>query len=291
MGKTRIEWTDASWNPIVGCTEISPGCANCYAARLAATRLRNTPQYKGLAVLHKIGQTVVCDHRTRWTGEVRFLPERLKEPLHWKKPLRIFVCDMGDLFHENVADDCVEQVFYTIANCPQHTFQILTKRADRMLSWFKREWTVAGVMDPPYPNVWLGTSVENQHFADARLEAMRELAALGWLTWVSYEPALDGVNWIGWQFLRWMVSGGESGPQARPSHPDWHRYTRDYCIQQGIPYFFKQWGEWVHPDLFTYVRCHEVRGAFRRVGKKAAGRLLDGRTWDEFPTVPKIRET
>src|SRR5580704_10354748 len=128
MGKTSIEWTDASWNPIVGCTEISPGCANCYAARLAATRLKNTPQYKGLAGTDGFplpGESATPRVRPIWTGEVRFLPERLQEPLHWRAPRRIFVCDMGDLFHERVEDEWIEKVFDTIYKCPQHTFQIL----------------------------------------------------------------------------------------------------------------------------------------------------------------------
>src|SRR6267142_1850728 len=129
MGKTSIEWTDASWNPIVGCTEVSPGCANCYAARLAATRLRSTKSYAGLARPY--------GNQSRWNGDVRFLPERLDEPLHWKKPRRIFVCDMGDLFHESVSAGCLFEIFEVIRACPHHTFQILTKRADRMRLWIK----------------------------------------------------------------------------------------------------------------------------------------------------------
>src|SRR5258708_6156201 len=130
MGKTTIEWTDASWNPIVGCTEVSPGCANCYAARLAATRLKNTSQYKGLArnLKSEIQFPGVYPHgipvgriQPRWTGELRFLPKVLEEPLHWRKPRRIFVCDMGDLFHESVEDEWIEKVLTTVCDCPQHT--------------------------------------------------------------------------------------------------------------------------------------------------------------------------
>jgi protein gp37 len=143
MGKTSIEWTDASWNPIVGCTEISPGCANCYAARLAATRLKHHPDYQGLAVIHQDRYVsadkpkVNCSH---WEHDVhvRLLPERLEEPVHWRKPRRIFVCDMGDLFHESAPSYFIAQVFRMMSRCKQHTFQVLTKRADRMHSFCSR---------------------------------------------------------------------------------------------------------------------------------------------------------
>jgi protein gp37 len=230
MGKTSIEWTDASWNPIVGCTEISPGCANCYAARLAATRLRNTPQYQGLAANLKseIQFDAVYPHgipvgkiQPRWTGEVRLLPERLAEPLHWKKPRRIFVCDMGDLFHESVTDREITKVFATILSCPHHTFQILTKRAARMKEWITKH-TPLVFHGPPLPNVWLGVSVENQHFADERIPLLLTTPAA--VRWISAEPLLGPVSGIGTRDfggINWVVCGGESGPNARPMHPDW----------------------------------------------------------------------
>src|SRR5258707_8873561 len=198
MGKTSIEWTDASWNPIVGCTEVSPGCANCYAARLAATRLKGTPAYNGLTRRtefcdeHRLplkdgrcpeckdpdGNTFVLDmqskvlsHGSRWTGEVRFLHERLNEPLHWRKPRRTFVCDMGDLFHESVQDEWLHGIFWTILSCPQHTFQILTKRADRMKEFVTKYYTAkeSGLQNP-LPTVLLGEGVENLHFADETIQ-------------------------------------------------------------------------------------------------------------------------
>ncbi len=325
MGKTSIEWTDASWNPIVGCTEISPGCANCYAARLAATRLRNTPQYKALATLgdqfvdrqpgivHTLARTA-----PRWTGEVRFLPERLEEPLHWRKPRRIFVCDMGDLFHGEVQDEWIDRVYAMVLDCPQHTFQVLTKRAHRMRDYFcnlpadrvRPHLRGMGTLAWPVRNLWLGVSVENQHFADERIPLLLGTPAA--VRWISAEPLLGPVDLK--QFLRrgrldpdpgldWVVCGGESGPNARPMHPDWARSLRNQCVANGVPFFFKQWGEWIHVSqieaalsskeiaalsLNTRVRDTkrgrpELDGIFFALGKKRTGRQLDGSDWSQFP--------
>lgn len=297
MGKTSIEWTDASWNPIVGCTEVSPGCANCYAAKLAGTRLKNIPAYKGLADKRR------GEHR--WIGEVRFLPERLKEPLHWKKPRRIFVCDMGDLFHDEVEHRWLEQIFEVIAKARQHTFQILTKRPQRMKVWMETMFRSG-----PLPNVWLGVSVENQHFADERIPLLLETPAA--VRFISAEPLLgqvdlelaqcscpmripfggrtrhllsckadcrrpdDQTRWA----IDWVICGGESGPGARPMDPDWARSMRRQCQATGVPFFFKQWGSMVQS---------ERTGLVVRTPKKKAGRLLDGREWNEFPNVAAIR--
>lgn len=304
MGKTSIEWTDASWNPIVGCTEVSPGCANCYAARLAASRLRGTQQYGGLAVIQDgdRGPSSVPRH-PRWTGEVRFLSERLEEPLHWKKPRRIFVCDMGDLFHEGVKPEWLHQVLRVIFECPQHTFQILTKRAKRMrelMDGKDGEGRVFGAW--PFRNVWLGVSVENQHFADERIPLLLDTPAS--VHFISAEPLLGPVN-LHFEWLRpgvdWLICGGESGPNARPMHPDWARALRDQCVTAGVPFFFKQWGEWVDPQQnvcalhssgeHNYVAdgrehsegCPNAKQFVVKMGKKKAGRLLDGREWNEFP--------
>jgi protein gp37 len=322
MGKTSIEWTDASWNPIVGCTEISPGCANCYAARLAATRLRNTPQYRDLAVL---------DHeplgsgkwRPHWTGEVRFLPERLEEPLHWRKPRRIFVCDMGDLFHESVEDAWISEVFAIMASCQQHTFQVLTKRPARMQNLISVPFLadtshVKNWPGWPLPNVWLGVSVENQHFADERIPLLLDTPAA--VRWISAEPLLgpvdldseqeNGLHALGCgdvecrrhgcEGIDWVVCGGESGPNARPMHPDWARSLRDQCHAAGVPFFFKQWGQWLHAtqmeaamtsselDLLSRgTRCRDTGHGdlYFKVGKKRAGRQLDGSDWKQFPAV------
>jgi len=290
VGKTSIEWTDASWNPVVGCTEVSPGCANCYAARLASTRLRNTYQYKGLAV--------IGEGSPRWTGELLFLPERLSEPRHWKKPRRIFVCDMGDLFHEKVDITWIDQVFRMIEDCPQHTFQLLTKRAQNMNAYMLGRAAVL-------PNVWLGVSVENQHFADERIPLLLSTPAA--VRWISAEPLLGPIGIRRFLFpaayekpvvgLDWVVCGGESGPNARPMHPDWARGLRDQCVAAGVPFFFKQWGAYVPcPYVPCEICCgkdheHESVGlgsdghvrVMGRVGKHAAGRELDGTDWSQFP--------
>jgi|SRR5882724_1947630 len=296
MGKTSIEWTDASWNPIVGCTEISPGCANCYAARLAATRLRNTPQYKGLATVNNPGEH-------RWTGEVRNVfgidPKVLEEPLHWRTPRRIFVCDMGDLFHESIEFSEIGKIWRTMGKCPQHTFQILTKRPDRMIEFFK--WS--GITWP-LKNIWLGVSVENQHFADERIPLL--LATPAAVRWISAEPLLGPIqcSFIGRGLtevvmhrkdasdpkIDWVVCGGESGTNARPMHPDWARSLRDQCQAAGVPFFFKQWGAWGPPfaagpeeHVGPQFMKTESGDWLTKIGKKKAGRLLDGREWNEFP--------
>jgi protein gp37 len=317
MGKTSIEWTDASWNPIVGCTEVSPGCANCYAARLAATRLRNTPQYKDLAALSGKYDGDVNGVRvsSRWAGQLRFLPERLEEPLHWRQPRKIFVCDMGDLFHESVPAELIAQVFMVMRDCPQHTFQVLTKRPQRMLDIIGHD---SPYSKNPLRNVWVGVSVENQHFADERIPLL--LATPAAVRWISAEPLLGPVNLRDIQgkdylheaklagatiprALDWIVCGGESGPNARPMHPDWARSLRDQCLAAGVPFFFKQWGEWADPrqsvcafhsgGIHDYVAdgrehsegCPNAKSFMVKSGKKAAGRLLDGREWNEFPVV------
>lgn len=337
---THIEWTDATWNPITGCSIVSPGCTNCYAMALAGTRLKNHQSRKGL--------TKQVNGKHVWTGEVRFNAEWLDQPLRWTKPRMIFVCAHGDLFAEGVPDEWIDQVFAVMALCPQHTFQVLTKRPRWMKRYLSDPATVARVYDRvmdmvvvdgakailttrrthdvappgnkvmlglwPLPNVWIGVSVEDQKRADERRHPMAELAAEGWTTWASYEPALGPVDWRGWEFLKWLVSGGESGPDARPSHPDWHRTARDFCAAYGIPYLFKQWGNWIaaldrgreDPDWradysgeFNQTRkdiawlnlaggtgFHGTRfHVMRRVNKSAAGRLLDGVEHNAFPTT------
>lgn len=295
MGKTSIEWTDASWNPIVGCTEVSPGCANCYAARLAASRLAHVPAYQGLATIQTDNKTGGSASRhVRWNGEVRFLSERLTEPQHWKKTRRIFVCDMGDLFHEAVTDEQIKQVWFSMLHAPQHTYQILTKRADRMLQWTKHHYELHGIP----PNVWLGVSVENQHFADERIPLLLQTPAA--VRFLSAEPLLGPIRLhraglgpaapndaAGW--LHWVIAGGESGPHARPMHPAWARSLRDQCQAAGVPFFFKQWGEFAplqptNADHRTFKGVNIGGGELMlRYGKKLSGRLLDGREWNEFP--------
>jgi protein gp37 len=315
---TNIEWTNETWNPLTGCTLVSEGCRNCYAAREAAGRLSHHPAYAGLAV-RRGGRPV-------FTGEVRLHPERLEQPLRWKRPRMIFVNSMSDLFHESVPFGFVDKVFAVMALTPRHTYQILTKRPERMREYLTTRTPhdvasepfatidVAGG-DParwPLPNVWLGTSVEDQASADRRIPHLLETPAA--VRFLSCEPLLGPVDlghylcktWrkgvtIG-RYLDWAIVGGESGPNARPMHPDWARSLRDQCQAVGVPFFFKQWGEWApvnrtsqaSGDIILDPRNGKSRNVaypsiidavMRRVGKRAAGRELDGRTWDEMPAV------
>lgn len=320
---TSIEWTDATWTPIrarrfVGdtekgwperigwhCEHVSPGCKGCYAENMN----RWVGTGRDFKPAHLVHHTVHGDKR----GDVSmFLDEKLLlEPLRWKRPRMIFVCSMTDLAARFVTDDWIISVLAVAALAPRHTFQVLTKRADRLSALLTqpdmgyqvrgRAWSILGrlpkyahegIMQRPWPlpNLWVGTSVEDQRRADERRAPMAALAAQGWLTWVSYEPALSAVDWRGWEFIRWLVSGGESGRDARPSHPDWHRATRDWCAASAVPYTFKQWGMWI--PMMGHAEGVPVRGEkFRHpdgtymgwAGKKAAGRLLDGVTHDGFP--------
>jgi len=299
---TGIEWTDETWNPTTGCTKVSEGCDHCYAERI--TNRFGGPGAFDTVVLH---------------------PDRLDKPLHWRKPRMVFVDSMSDLFHDDVPDYFIVNVFLAMAMSPEHTFQVLTKRPGRMASLLAR-WE-GGKFDQlvGLPNVWLGTSVENQKWADVRIPKLLETPAA--VRFVSAEPLLGPVDvraWFPWQTrayegtipLDWVIVGGESGPDARPMHPDWARSLRDQCQAAGVPYFFKQWGEWAEagPDRATHLlkadgslvtresatrrvpygrdgyttedlvdRGHPYWVRVRRVGKKAAGRELDGRTWDEMP--------
>lgn len=344
---TDIEWArhpktgkGATWNIITGCQIVSPGCTNCYAMKLAGTRLKHHPSREGLTTPGAKGPV--------WTGEIRFNTQWLDQPLGWKVPRGIFVCAHGDLFADGVTDAMLDQIFAVMALRPDHVFYVLTKRPERM-----REYLLAGAEVPiddqtrpgeriataayaiadassranvkiyqglrdrcesgedilPLTNVMLGCSVEDQPRADARVSAMLELSKAGWNTWVSYEPAIGPVDWKEWKFLDWLVSGGESGP--RPTHPDWHRSTRDFCTAIGVPYFFKQWGSW-KPILDRDVEDPDWRAEYSRfsdrgdrvlnlaggfgfhgdrvhimskVGKKAAGRTLDGIEHNAFPEI------
>jgi len=293
---TRIEWAGETWNPITGCTKISAGCANCYAERMA-NRLANMPG-SGYDKENPFG--------------VKFHPGRLDQPLHWKKPRKIFVCSMGDIFHEDVTDSWLDDVFFTAANLArQHTYLVLTKRPQRMYEYFTKKiedgftWR-EGITYVPLPNVWLGVTAENQQAADERIPVLLQTPAAK--RFVSVEPMLGPVSLGGLDFvsniyrpwidypdvmLDWVICGGETGPGARPMHPDWARSLRDQCVSADVPFFFKSLGEyrrWSHVlDEYKgdppppFVDCEGV--LFSRVGKKAAGRLLDGREWSEWPEV------
>jgi protein gp37 len=325
---TKIEWTrnqDGSkgetWNPIVGCSIKSPDCINCYAMKDAWRKgfNPNTPQYHGL--------TEKVNGKAVWNGTLRFVDHKLTEPLKRKKPTTYFVNSMSDLFHEEVADEWIDRVFAVVALSPQHTFQVQTKRAERMREYCSdsdRKFAIGEIIHQdeylhncrpdiatlgwmvarraplqkwPLPNVWLGVSAERQQEADERREPLRALAEQRWLTFVSYEPALGPVDWSGWEFLRWLISGGESGHDARASHPDWHRAARDWCAANDVEFFFKQWGEWApargggrHHQVLRVkekLACPVVMhpdGNVVRVGKKAAGRLLDGKEHNGMPS-------
>jgi protein gp37 len=346
---TSIEWTDATWNPIAGCSIVSPGCTHCYAMRQAARIERMIPSlehYKGLTKPSKAGPV--------WTGKVALAPEKtLLEPLRRRKPTMYFVNSMSDLFHEDVPNEWIDRIFAVMALCPQHTFQVLTKRAERMRRYctpsgplwedfritpqsnvISRVWLHMVAMNPdrdnviarepyaprwPLPNVWLGVSAERQQEADERIPHL--LATPAAVRFVSLEPllgpielwrideeecALRGVGVVrsggmtastpdsppegyddSYPGIDWAIVGGESGrPDARQINADWVRSLRDQCQQAQVPFFFKQWGAW-WPDCQrmndpTVNPAHGIR-----VGKKAAGRLLDGRTWDEMPTPSK----
>lgn len=298
--KGGIVWTDETWNPLRGCSRVSAGCMNCYAETMASRFCGAGQPYEG-----------TINHETRrWSGAIKLVPEHLQDPLRWKRPRRVFVNSMSDLFHESVPDEFIDHVFAVMTLAPQHTFQVLTKRPARMLEYLSKypcwRWLDAGKkIKPPQlgmggivstvrgvlPNVWLGVSVENQEAADERIPLLLQTPAA--VRWVSMEPLLGPVNLIeamgmrepgsrfnGWAELDWVVVGGESGKNVRPMHPDWVRNLRDQCKFAGVPFMFKQWGEW-RPEP---KRPGETSWwAMERVGKRVAGRLLDGVQYDEYP--------
>ena len=299
---TKIEWCEETWNPVTGCTAVSAGCEHCYAKRMA-NRLRGRygyPQDEPFKVtLH---------------------PGRLDKPLHWKKPRHIFVCSMGDLFHRDVPFEFIDRVWTIMLRSPDHTFLVLTKRPERMMEF----WEELGCYydDGVLPNLWLGVSVENQKTADERIPILLQIPAA--VRFVSVEPMLGPVDLIDhlpdWDMpgdspeyttgLDWVICGGESGPGARPMHPDWARQLRDDCVAAGVPFFFKQWGEWAafssvgdDPDPDGRTAMARIDGSvvidwqsepnnvgairLARVGKKKAGRELDNRLWEQYPVRSK----
>ncbi len=419
---TKIEWTDATWNPITGCAVVSPGCTNCYAMLLAGTRLKNHPSRKGL--------TRQVNGKHVWTGEIRFNEQWLDQPLRWTRPRMIFVCAHGDLFAEGVTDNMLDHIFAVMALCPQHTFQVLTKRPERMREYLLSRNGMGnaalckvinaippslgnrkGALEMPLPNVWLGVSVEDQPRADQRIPILLDTPAA--IRWISAEPLLgltdlraflrdawkikqairlwDDFTWPSWvpkkvradiesfwnpdwdrgpnawmrsaienghppagtrgafrtfnqtpiegRFLHawnnigrvitddgavhgvsagtyqsrpsrldWVVVGGESGPCARPMHPDWARDMRDQCASVGVAFLFKQWGEWTDGQnvdrqsgmvetadylnggwYFSRESLTRTDGHIDdepdvyRIGKKRTGRLLDGVLHDAYP--------
>ncbi len=351
--RTSIEWTrgddgspGATWNPVTGCTKVSEGCDHCYAETIAH-RFAGTKAYPN-------------------GFDVTLRPERFDQPLRWQRPRRIFVNSMSDLFHKDVPDEFIARVFAVMALSPQHTFQVLTKRPGRMRSFVQdvckcgrhgpmahlrssMMWAVSkanpdrmlGVPDDaeqqicrvpwPLPNVWLGTSVESQKWADVRIPLLTETPAA--VRFLSCEPLLGPVDLtpcncrgehtsgcarhnfgsltdtqlnareLHYPAIDWVIVGGESGPHARPMHPEWARSLRDQCTGAGIAFHFKQWGEWAPiPEnaeaMFARERLNlSIHGRtasasdpgtpMARCGKRTAGRELDGRTWDEYPEATR----
>ena len=346
MGRTKIEYVTDSWNPIIGCSHAgSPGCDNCYAASLAATRLKHHPRYEGLAEIR--------DGVIQWTDGIRHIGTALYEPLRARKPRRYLVCSMGDLFHEAVAPVFLEEVFAVMAEASQHTFLVLTKRpvamarfAARMMALKEetRNGALWGITWPP-PNVYFGVTVETQAQM-WRVYELRKIVAAG--HWVSAEPCLGPLDFHfgkavcycrgsmsklngpsvepDWEIhgrhcpecnsdrpiieLDLVVLGGETGPGARPMHPDWARKVKNDCVAAGIPFWFKQWGQWrpaecwgeaqystaakhIWPrsetrDTTHFFNLHE--GIMMRVGKKPAGHLLDGEEWNQLPERLRLPE-
>lgn len=243
---SRIEWTEQTWNPTVGCTKISAGCKNCYAENMARRlQAMGTPGYEN-------------------GFQLTLLPQRLQDPLNRKKPTTYFVNSMSDLFHDKVPDEYIEQVFSVIEQTPQHTYQILTKRAARMARFFK------GKTAPK--NAWMGVSVENKKHGVPRINHLRKVSAH--IRFLSVEPLLEDVGALDLTDIHWVIVGGESGPKARPMKQDWAEAVRIQCEQQHVAFFFKQWGGW------------GVDG--KRRAKSANGRLLNGRTWDEMPAAENL---
>ena len=302
---SKIEWTDATWNIITGCSIVSPGCTNCYAMKLAGTRLRNHPSRQGLTDPSAAGPV--------WNGQVRFNEDWIDQPRRWDRPRKIFVCAHGDLFHPSVPDMWIDRVFDVAETIPRHIYQILTKRPERMLRYLEMR-----PQRKPRPHIWLGFSAEDQKRFDERWRHVEPLAWAGWLTWLSAEPLLGQIDATAalWSFrpcpdcpspdpekgisedccrepepadgLKWVVAGGESGPGARPAHPDWFRVLRDDSITADVPFMFKQNGDWVSVSEVEGEGEHYSfpdGATVRRIGKAAAGRTLDGRTWDEFPAM------
>lgn len=336
--RSKIEWTDRTWNPVTGCTKVSPGCDHCYADSIAR-RFAGTPAFPN-------------------GFDLTLRPERLADPLRWTKPSRVFVNSMSDLFHSAVPDDFVADVF-AVMSAGFHVYQVLTKRHGRMRTLLTSDafradverrrnqpgrWTIPGGMEWPLPNVWLGVSVEDQQRADLRIPALIDTPAA--VRFLSCEPLLGHIDlarhlyptacpggcscrrpddadahecgctgpcttsaWRPSAALDWVIVGGESGAGARPMHPAWALHLRDQCTDADVAFFFKQWGNWRadaaagdpwsgDPPTAWLNETGELveeeqalRGGswlgVHRVGKGAAGRMLDRRTWDEFPGGPR----
>lgn len=284
--KTKIEWTESTWNPVSGCDKISDGCKNCYAEKMAKRlQAMGTKGYEN-------------------GFKVTLHPDRLSEPTKRKKPTMYFVCSMGDLFHDDVPFWYIDDIFATMIHNSQHTFQVLTKRPKRMQQYFMRSKELIEEYFPngvtlPAQNIWLGVTAENQEQADNRIPILLDIPATK--RFVSIEPMLSKIDFErlysreSYLFdLDWVICGGETGANARPLHPDWVRNLRDQCQESNVPFFFKQWGEyistvpasykeepsiWMNIDGKTATEEEALKGGswkgFFKVGKKQAGHLID----------------
>jgi protein gp37 len=241
MAESSIEWTEHTWNPVTGCTKLSPGCKHCYAETMARR-------------LHAMG---AAGYENGF--RITLHPERLAQPLARSRPTTYFVNSMSDLFHERVPDEFIERVMSVCARTPHHTYQVLTKRADRLPKFFAQRECPA--------NVWLGVSVEDRHYGVPRIDHLRRTPAA--VRFLSVEPLLADVGPLNLNGIHWVIVGGESGAKARPMKPQWAEAVREQCVAQDVAFFFKQWGAW-GPD------------GVRR-DKKRNGRELGGRRWDQFP--------
>lgn len=340
---TKIQWTEATWNVCVGCTKVSAGCQNCYALRMAV-RLGHNPKipkkdrerYRSTIRETKSGW--------EWSGKVALFEDRLEQPKSWRKPRMVFLCSMSDICHEDVPDWFIEATFnamllngyYGGDYGQKHVFQVLTKRPERLANLLSGNvWRPCAhgalPVAPPNDNgvlperIWMGITAEDQKALDARAYHLWRIPAK--TKWISHEPALGTLDLSARygegqpydppapisEWIDWIVTGGESGPKARPMHPDWARSMRDQCAAVGIPWFFKQWGEWARyngidvPGVRVawvrrdgrYSRNDEEFGAdefwddsgstvMDRVGKKKAGNLLDGKAYQAFPSTEKL---
>ena len=235
---SKIEWTDATWNPVRGCTKVSPGCTHCYAETFAE-RFRGVP-----------------GHPFEFGFDLRLVQEKLGDPIRWSKPKKIFVNSMSDLFHEGVPDDYIEKVCRVMLAANWHTYQVLTKRADRMTALLEGKLREAALA----AHIWWGVSVENRKHGLPRVAKLRNAKPA--VAFLSVEPLLEDLGRFDLRGIHWVIVGGESGPGARPMSSEWVKSIRDQCRKAGVPFFFKQWGG---------------------VRKSQTGRTLDGRTYDEFP--------
>ncbi len=254
MAETQIEWTDATWNPVTGCSVVSAGCTNCYAMGLAKRlELMDVDKYRGLT--RQSGRRIV------WNGIVREDTAALKIPITWKKPKKIFVNSMSDLFHEKVTDAFILEVWKVMRATPHHHYQILTKRPQRMGEFVRAQ--IGEVL----PNVWLGTSVEDAKVVN-RIDHLRGVPAA--IRFISFEPLIGPVGKVNLNGIHWAIVGGESGKAARLIHEEWIDQIYDRCVAYDVRFFFKQWGTWGEDN--------------KRRSKKANGRVYRGRLWDQMPS-------